>query len=333
MPSTMASWTSQYTRLRGGCHVSFEEADEIIRSIDLDGEGGVSMEEFEQWCKEQEAVFSKRYVRARNGQGGFYTLWKNMVQENLGPEDLFEQFDTNTDGVVTGEEMRRVMMFLFGQILKGQEVLAMFEVLDADGDGSISSDEWNSILTRSMQKAVQAHGTHDEIRSLKLGTKRREVVKRKPQSKTIVHIPDSDWFETKDEKTGRQYWYNPMTRQSTWKQPLVELGMDSSDAIPADSDDGQDHELKSKEPPHPEKVYAHYLRLRELMREEHWGPRDIYRRIDIDGDGNITVLELKRGLHKLVRRLSHNSLCIHSSSACVLYGIGSKLARGHEHAC
>ena len=60
---------------------------------------------------------------------------------------------------------------------------------------------------------------------------------------------------------------------------------------------------KSLPAPDPENLYKHYLRLRELMRSEHWGARDIYRRIDINGDGKMDSLELKRGLHKLVRML------------------------------
>lgn len=110
----------------GGLPGCSEDAASMLWAADLDGDGYISLEEFASVCGAGEEVRHTEELRT-----------------------AFEVYDRNGDGVITPEELHQVLNGLMG---KGVATLAecrgMIRAVDCDGDGAISFDEFDRMMTR-----------------------------------------------------------------------------------------------------------------------------------------------------------------------------------------
>lgn len=105
---------------------SKEEIDEMILLVDENGDGEIDFEEF------------LTLMRLRMGESG------EDAEQNL--RDVFNIFDADGSGFIDQHEMR-VICAKLAQDLTEEEIGQLIEVVDKDGDGQISFEEFKALVT------------------------------------------------------------------------------------------------------------------------------------------------------------------------------------------
>lgn len=107
-----------------GFGVSSEDVAAIMREYDRDESGGIEFDEF-----------------------------RDIMREKLGERDpeaemhkAFEVFDDDKSGAITVRNLRRIAKEL-GEDVHDDELAAMIEEFDVDGDGVIDKREFVAIMT------------------------------------------------------------------------------------------------------------------------------------------------------------------------------------------
>ncbi|KAL7676755.1 hypothetical protein ACOME3_003004 [Neoechinorhynchus agilis] len=120
-----------------GGNLSRNEIDEIFRKIDTDKSGDIDFTEF---------------IQAIALQKKTQTIWKqtppHMSSQSdtaADPKSLFNIFDKNSDGFISPDEIREVMLIV-GEELTEDDITEMLKVADTDGDGRVSYSEFAKII-------------------------------------------------------------------------------------------------------------------------------------------------------------------------------------------
>ena len=103
-----------------------EEIDEMFLLVDENGDGEIDFEEF------------LTLMRLRMGESG------EDAEQNL--RDVFNIFDADGSGYIDRHEMRLICAKL-AQDLTEDEIIQLIEVVDKDGDGEISFEEFKALVT------------------------------------------------------------------------------------------------------------------------------------------------------------------------------------------
>lgn len=104
-----------------------EEIQEMIELVDENGDNEIDFEEF------------LTLMRLRMGESG------DDAEANL--KAVFDIFDADKSGYIDRDEMRRLMKKL-AQDLNEEEISAIMEEVDTDGDGEISFEEFKSLMIK-----------------------------------------------------------------------------------------------------------------------------------------------------------------------------------------
>lgn len=102
-----------------------EEIQEMILMVDENGDGAIDFDEF------------ITLMRLRMGESG------DDNEKKL--RDVFNIFDADGSGGIDRDEMRQLMKKL-AQSLTEEEISAMMEEVDKDGDGEISFEEFKALM-------------------------------------------------------------------------------------------------------------------------------------------------------------------------------------------
>ncbi|XP_049936181.1 uncharacterized protein LOC116262884 [Nymphaea colorata] len=102
-----------------------EEVASIVHDADVDGDGFISLEEFEKLSKSPQAAAGSDLV------------------------DAFNVFDTDRDGKISVYELRRVFVALGDEDCTLEDCLRMIRGVDKDGDGYVDFEEFVTMMTRS----------------------------------------------------------------------------------------------------------------------------------------------------------------------------------------
>lgn len=117
-----------------------EELAEMIRDVDVDGNGTIEFAEFL-------ALMARKASRGgENGGGGDDS--GDAADEEL--REAFKVFDKDQDGLISAAELRHVMISL-GEKLTDEEVEQMIREADLDGDGQVNFDEFVRMMMLSDQ--------------------------------------------------------------------------------------------------------------------------------------------------------------------------------------
>lgn len=106
-----------------GQNLSETELEEMIKQVDLDGNGTIDFKEF-------------------------LGLMVRKMKDTDTEEELleaFKVFDRDSNGFITSHELRHVMTSL-GESLTPEEIEEMVKEADADGDGQINYDEFVKMM-------------------------------------------------------------------------------------------------------------------------------------------------------------------------------------------
>ncbi|KAK7478044.1 hypothetical protein BaRGS_00030720, partial [Batillaria attramentaria] len=134
------------TLLRGQFVVaSNKELKELLENMDVDKNGTVDYEEFEDFVK----------------RNGLYKASMEEVSEDM--RDAFQVFDKDGDGYIDVEEFKTVMMTM-GDKMSEEEVQKMMKDADANGDGKIDYKGANKTECRLQQRCVSYLGACSEVR-------------------------------------------------------------------------------------------------------------------------------------------------------------------------
>ncbi|CAN6455257.1 unnamed protein product [Victoria cruziana] len=101
-----------------------DEVESIVQDADVDGDGYISLEEFENLSAPQQATAGTELV------------------------DAFNVFDTDGDGKISVYELRRVFVALGDEDCSLEDCLRMIRGVDKDGDGYVDFEEFVSMLAR-----------------------------------------------------------------------------------------------------------------------------------------------------------------------------------------
>ena len=107
--------------------------DELMRSIDKNGDGEISIEEY---------LHALEKALVPSGMAGSRF---SSVDANAELREAFYMYDMNNDGYITKEEFRTTMKSL-GENLTEEEVDAMMSQADTNGDGKISMEEFVHLM-------------------------------------------------------------------------------------------------------------------------------------------------------------------------------------------
>jgi Ca2+-binding EF-hand superfamily protein len=102
-----------------------DELKEMISSVDHNGDNEIDFDEF------------LILMRSRGGKKA-----RNPEQELI---DAFKVFDTDNSGSIDKYELKSLMDSL-GQKLSSEELNAMMEEVDTDGNGEISYEEFKAMM-------------------------------------------------------------------------------------------------------------------------------------------------------------------------------------------
>jgi len=102
-----------------------EELEDMIRAVDLNGDGEIDFDEF----------ISLMRLRMDERQ--------RDPEEDL--RDAFNMFDADRSGFIDRDEVRALMKKL-AQTLTEEEIDAIMEEVDTDGDGEISFEEFRAMM-------------------------------------------------------------------------------------------------------------------------------------------------------------------------------------------
>ena len=144
-----------------GKKLTDEEADDIIREADIDGDGKVNCEEFVAMMaskmkdadREEEIRVAFR-VLDRDGNGFITAAELRHVMTNIGDkltdEEVYEMIreaDMDGDGQVNCEEFVAMMAQKMKDSDREEEIREAFCVFDRDGNGFISAAELRHVMT------------------------------------------------------------------------------------------------------------------------------------------------------------------------------------------
>lgn len=145
------------------------EFQEAFQMFDKDWSGTIEAAELQALCEwvGQEAssteVASMIRIADADGTGKidfweFVTLMAHKMGDpnpDVALQSAFQVFDTDQDGTISKEEIRRVMCEL-GENLQKEDMDGVLDALDRDGDGTIRYDEFSRVVTQEMKDAGQA---------------------------------------------------------------------------------------------------------------------------------------------------------------------------------
>eukprot|EP01080_Neovahlkampfia_damariscottae_P002536 gene2536-3498_t len=101
-----------------------EELENMLNEVDKDGNGKIDFDEFCQIMKSKMSTEDPRTILQK----------------------YFNDFDKNKDGFLTSEELKAVMKTI-GEELTDDEVDAMIQYADKDGDGKVGIEDFFSVMS------------------------------------------------------------------------------------------------------------------------------------------------------------------------------------------
>ena len=146
-----------------------EQIDEMFKKMDVNNDGKISMEEFQDFAHEQTAHHSSERFQAMIQ--GFIEVG-NLVEERKAMiESVYKKIDTNNRGTVTRDEMMEFGRFMNSKFDE-EKLNKLMDQMDLDKDGLISFHEFLAYfakLSKPIEDASFSKGIQRYLKFQKTG--------------------------------------------------------------------------------------------------------------------------------------------------------------------
>jgi Ca2+-binding EF-hand superfamily protein len=116
-----------------------ESAKARFKRMDMDGNGQVTDQEFEQYVQSRRADHRQRYVSRIDRNGDGKVSKEEFIAHNTQmAERKFSYMDKDSDGLVSSDEFDTARMKKYGRRPGGKRI---FEHIDGDGNGTLTQQE------------------------------------------------------------------------------------------------------------------------------------------------------------------------------------------------
>ena len=197
-----------------------------------------------------------------------------MVLQILKDDDFFETLHRNiVRGIEKEDIAKRASQLSAEQIAEFKDAFSLF---DKDGDGTISSKELSTVM--------QLLGNDDEEdwqEAVEPKSGRTYYVNKKTQNTSWVNPANGHWVEQTDDTSGRQYYVNFKTKETTWTRPAE---------------------------------------MRDLAAEKESKIQNMIDEVDVDGDG---IIDFPEFINMMVRKMKDDSEAEGKNGATAAAGWGA----------
>ena len=214
-------------------------------------------------------------------------LRKWVADTGINIRKLFDRFDDNNDGTIDSSELREGLLSLNLADLPPSQVDRLVAQIDADGNGLIDLDEFDTILSgteaESADSTIEASEDSDTTEEVEEESEaevpeeddgaQEEVAQPTVEEEELVEDIDDEDFDLEDDD--------------------AEVNEEANDEVAAtvsDTDDAVSDEME--EEVHP------LAALAALMDEHEVSAQRMFNELDVDGNGSISLEELRTTLEK-----------------------------------
>ena len=214
-------------------------------------------------------------------------LRKWVADTGINIRKLFDRFDDNNDGTIDSSELREGLLSLNLADLPPSQVDRLVAQIDADGNGLIDLDEFDTILSgteaESADSTIEASEDSDTTEEVEEASEaevpeeddgaQEEVAQPTVEEEELVEDIDGEDFDLEDDD--------------------AEVNKEANDEVAATVSDTDDDESDEME----EEVHP-LAALAALMDEHQVSAQRMFNELDVDGNGSISLEELRTTLEK-----------------------------------
>ena len=212
-------------------------------------------------------------------------LRKWVADTGINIRKLFDRFDDNNDGTIDSSELKEGLLSLNLADLPPSQVDRLVAQIDADGNGLIDLDEFDTILS----------GTDVESSESDVKASEDTETTEEEEEESVAEAPEED-SETQEEGATTSDKEEELAEDIDdedfdLEDDDAEADEEAEDEIAAtvsDTGDAESDEMEEK--PHP------LAALAALMDEHEISAQRMFNELDVDGNGSISLEELRSTL-------------------------------------
>lgn len=272
---------------------------DVMSKFDVSGDGSVSLSEFFKF------LGAEQYI-----PNIIQKMTKIFAKSNIPLQNIFDIFDSKKVGYIQGEQLRKGLLEIGGfDDLTPADIDVIIRTFDRNGDGDITAPEFVSFFTDRVQQAKREARQKSAIR---IKRRLQEVMKTVVESGGTIEQIFNHFDKDGEGTISRDELAAGISSMKHFKQ-LSEADIKDLVAILDTDGDGTIslHEFKNfinispqaMKKINTEKQSNQILeRLRAILKgaqAQNKSPQDVFAHLDKNGDGDLSLSELKEGLLKI----------------------------------
>lgn len=271
----------------------------IMAKFDVSGDGSVSLSEFFQF------LGAEQYI-----PNIIQKMTKIFAKSNIPLQSIFDIFDSKKVGYIQGEQLQKGLLEIGGfDDLTPADIDVIIRTFDRNGDGSITAPEFVSFFTDRVQHAKKEARQKSTIR---IKRRLQEVMKTVVESGGTIEQIFNHFDKDSEGTISRDELAEGISSMKHFKA-LTETDVKDLVALLDTDGDGTISLQEFKNfinisPQAIKKINTERQsnqileRLRAILKgaqAQNKSPQDVFAHLDKNGDGDLTLSELKDGLLKI----------------------------------
>jgi Ca2+-binding EF-hand superfamily protein len=272
---------------------------DLMTRFDASGDGSVSLSEFFKF------LGAEKYI-----PNIIQKMTKVFAKSNLSLQNVFTMFDTKQLGYIRGEQLQTGLAEIGGfDELSPEDLGVIIRTFDDNGDGKITAPEFVSFFTARVQQTKKEARQKNTIR---LKRRLQEVMKTVVESGGTIEQIFSHFDADSEGTISREELAAGITAMKHFKQLKESEVQDLVALLDTDGDGTISlQEFKDfinispeamKKINKEQKTNQILERLRAILKgaqAQKKSPQEVFAHLDKNGDGDLTLAELKEGLLKI----------------------------------